>query len=545
MTDGLRRPRAASPRCSTAVTALGYEEPTPIQRDAIPEVLAGRDVLGQAATGTGKTAAFALPALQLIDEPGRRPDRPRARADPRARRAGVGGVLPLRPRHRRQGRPGLRRPADRPPARRPARRRAHRRRHAGPGDRPHQPRHAAPSTPCRLVVLDEADEMLDMGFAEDIEAILDGHAGRAARPCCSRRRCRRASSASPAASCATRCASRSRGRPPTAARRGSITERAFVVDAGPQGGRARAHPRRRGAGGGDRVLPHPHRGRRADRDAQRPRLPRRGAARRHEPGGPRPRHGPPAQRHGRAADRHRRRRPRPRRRHPHPRRQLRRPVGARRLRPPHRARRAGRARGRRHHARRAPRAAPAEQHRAGDEAPDPRRAGAVRRRAALPPARRDGRRRARGDGRRRPRALRRRCSTSSAADADVRDRRPRRPQGRPRGPHAGGRGGRDPGVRAQRDERPRHGGKDRWRDRDSDDRARRATRRASPAAASSRRPGRRRGCSSTSAARTASAPATSSARSPTSPTSPARTSARSTSPRRSRPSTCRPPPPTP
>src|SRR5438046_6530266 len=47
---------------------LGYEEPTPIQREAIPVLLAGRDVLGQAATGTGKTAAFALPLLQRIAE---------------------------------------------------------------------------------------------------------------------------------------------------------------------------------------------------------------------------------------------------------------------------------------------------------------------------------------------------------------------------------------------------------------------------------------------------------------------------------------------
>ena len=45
---------------------LGYEEPTPIQRDAIPPLLAGRDLLGQAATGTGKTAAFALPLLQRV-----------------------------------------------------------------------------------------------------------------------------------------------------------------------------------------------------------------------------------------------------------------------------------------------------------------------------------------------------------------------------------------------------------------------------------------------------------------------------------------------
>src|SRR5687768_3281562 len=47
-----------------ALTQLGYEEPTPIQREAIPTLLEGRDLLGQAATGTGKTAAFALPMLQ-------------------------------------------------------------------------------------------------------------------------------------------------------------------------------------------------------------------------------------------------------------------------------------------------------------------------------------------------------------------------------------------------------------------------------------------------------------------------------------------------
>src|SRR5687767_14545015 len=53
-----------------AAAALGYEEPTPIQREAIPLLLEGRDVLGQAATGTGKTAAFALPMLQRIHDDG-------------------------------------------------------------------------------------------------------------------------------------------------------------------------------------------------------------------------------------------------------------------------------------------------------------------------------------------------------------------------------------------------------------------------------------------------------------------------------------------
>ena len=50
-----------------ALSVEGYETPTPIQRSAIPEVLAGRDLLGVAQTGTGKTAAFALPILQRLD----------------------------------------------------------------------------------------------------------------------------------------------------------------------------------------------------------------------------------------------------------------------------------------------------------------------------------------------------------------------------------------------------------------------------------------------------------------------------------------------
>ena len=50
-----------------AVVGLGYEEPTPIQREAIPVLLAGRDAIGQAGTGTGKTAAFGLPLLESVD----------------------------------------------------------------------------------------------------------------------------------------------------------------------------------------------------------------------------------------------------------------------------------------------------------------------------------------------------------------------------------------------------------------------------------------------------------------------------------------------
>ncbi|OFW62067.1 MAG: hypothetical protein A2Y74_04290 [Actinobacteria bacterium RBG_13_63_9] len=72
-----------------AVQGLGYVDPTPIQQQAIPLALTGRDILGCAQTGTGKTAAFVLPALQLIGRraeagPHTDPGRP-AEADRRAR----------------------------------------------------------------------------------------------------------------------------------------------------------------------------------------------------------------------------------------------------------------------------------------------------------------------------------------------------------------------------------------------------------------------------------------------------------------------------
>jgi ATP-dependent RNA helicase DeaD len=57
-----------SPDLVSALSDLGYEEPTPIQSAAIPPLLEGADLLGQAATGTGKTAAFALPILQRLSE---------------------------------------------------------------------------------------------------------------------------------------------------------------------------------------------------------------------------------------------------------------------------------------------------------------------------------------------------------------------------------------------------------------------------------------------------------------------------------------------
>jgi ATP-dependent RNA helicase DeaD len=50
-----------------ALNDVGYQSPSPIQEQAIPPLLQGRDVIGQAQTGTGKTAAFGLPLLESVD----------------------------------------------------------------------------------------------------------------------------------------------------------------------------------------------------------------------------------------------------------------------------------------------------------------------------------------------------------------------------------------------------------------------------------------------------------------------------------------------
>jgi ATP-dependent RNA helicase RhlE len=63
-----------------ALAEEGYESPTPIQRDAIPAALEGRDLLGIAQTGTGKTAAFGLPLLHRLWNNKQRPPRGGCRA---------------------------------------------------------------------------------------------------------------------------------------------------------------------------------------------------------------------------------------------------------------------------------------------------------------------------------------------------------------------------------------------------------------------------------------------------------------------------------
>ena len=158
-----------------ALASLGYEEPTPIQREAIPPLLAGSDLLGQAATGTGKTAAFALPLLRAA----RRPTAPARRSAlvlVPTRELAIQVSEALHRYGRGDGRAGdadLRRPADHPPARRAARAAS-----TSSSPRPgraldHIARGSLDLDELETVVLDEADEMLDMGFAEDLEAILD------------------------------------------------------------------------------------------------------------------------------------------------------------------------------------------------------------------------------------------------------------------------------------------------------------------------------------------------------------------------------------
>lgn len=153
-----------------ALRELGYDEPTPIQEQAIPVLLSGRDVIAHAQTGTGKTAAFALPVIEqltparapqaLVLAPTRELAMQVAEAIFRYGKVGGARVIPVyggQPIERQLralergvqivvGTPG--RIMD------------------------HMRRGTLALDHIRTVVLDEADEMLDMGFAEDIEYIL-------------------------------------------------------------------------------------------------------------------------------------------------------------------------------------------------------------------------------------------------------------------------------------------------------------------------------------------------------------------------------------
>jgi ATP-dependent RNA helicase DeaD len=153
-----------------ALAHLGYERPTPIQEQAIPPLLEGRDVIGQAQTGTGKTAAFGLPMVEYVDPEAVEiqalvltPTRELCIQVTQALRAygerkglevvAVFGGAPIRDQAARlkEGHVAV-----------------------GTVGRVMDmiDRHHLFLDQARYVVLDEADEMLDLGFLEDVEAIL-------------------------------------------------------------------------------------------------------------------------------------------------------------------------------------------------------------------------------------------------------------------------------------------------------------------------------------------------------------------------------------
>ncbi len=161
------------PEILRTLEALGYREPTPIQRETIPPLLGGADVLGQAATGTGKTAAFALPVVNQIEADAPKvpvaivlvPTRELAvqvsdamLGYGQAQRIKVVAIYGGQPIHHQL------QAIDRGV-------------HiivATPGRaRDHLERGSLSLDTVRTVILDEADEMLDMGFSEDLEAILE------------------------------------------------------------------------------------------------------------------------------------------------------------------------------------------------------------------------------------------------------------------------------------------------------------------------------------------------------------------------------------
>jgi ATP-dependent RNA helicase DeaD len=154
-----------------ALRDVGYESPSPIQEQAIPELLRGHDVIGQAQTGTGKTAAFGLPIMEYVDPSEEAvqalvltPTRELCIQVTQALRtygshAGVDvvavfGGAPIRGQQAQLRGGG----------------------HVVVGTVGRVldliSRHSLMLTDCRFVVLDEADEMLDLGFLEDVERIL-------------------------------------------------------------------------------------------------------------------------------------------------------------------------------------------------------------------------------------------------------------------------------------------------------------------------------------------------------------------------------------
>ena len=154
-----------------ALVDVGYEAPSPIQEQGIPPLLEGLDVIGQAQTGSGKTAAFGLPMLQYVD-----PDEDDVQGlvlTP-TRELCIQVTQALRAYGKRKGVDVVAVFGGAPIRSQQAQLRAGGQVVVGTVGRVKDliSRHSLVLNACRFVVLDEADEMLDLGFLEDVERIL-------------------------------------------------------------------------------------------------------------------------------------------------------------------------------------------------------------------------------------------------------------------------------------------------------------------------------------------------------------------------------------
>src|ERR1700754_2239596 len=154
-----------------ALRDVGYESPSPIQEQTIPPLLEGRDVIGQAQTGTGKTAAFGLPLLQSVDP---QDDEVQALVLTPTRELCIQVTQALRAYGAHKGIDPVAVFGGAPIRTQQAQLRQGGQVVVGTVGRvldlisPHSLMLHA----CRYIVLDEADEMLDLGFLEDVEKIL-------------------------------------------------------------------------------------------------------------------------------------------------------------------------------------------------------------------------------------------------------------------------------------------------------------------------------------------------------------------------------------
>ena len=154
-----------------AVHDVGYESPSPIQEQAIPPLLRGLDVIGQAQTGSGKTAAFGLPMLQYVN-PGEHEVQGLVLTP--TRELCIQVTQALRAYGRRKGVDVVAVFGGAPIRSQQAQLRAGGHVVVGTVGRVKDliSRHSLMLHGCRFIVLDEADEMLDLGFLEDVERIL-------------------------------------------------------------------------------------------------------------------------------------------------------------------------------------------------------------------------------------------------------------------------------------------------------------------------------------------------------------------------------------